>query len=115
MPKDEKQEQPKEVVGGLDNFEPRGTSGPIEDRNEYDQRLRELPPDQKQLAEESTRLADLCQYFSQHEMDIPPELVERVAELSKLTTSERIQALVDLNRALMEHLNATGRGPGTHQ
>lgn len=115
MPKDEKQEQPKEVVGGLDNFEPGGASGPIEDRNEYEQRLRELPPDQKQLAEESTRLADLCQYFSQHEMDIPPELVERVAELSKLTTSERIQALVDLNRALMEYLNATGRGPAIRQ
>lgn len=115
MPKDKKQKQPEEVVGGLDNFEPGGVSGPIEDRNEYEQRLRELPPDQKQLAEESTRLADLCQYFSQHEMDIPPELVERVAELSKLTTSERIQALVDLNRALMEYLNATGRGPAIRQ
>lgn len=115
MPKDEKEKQPKEVLGALDNFEPGGASGPIEDRNEYEQRLRELPPDQKQLAEESTRLADLCQYFSQHETGIPPELVERVAELSKLTTSERIQALVDLNRALMEYLNATGRGPAIRQ
>jgi hypothetical protein len=115
MPKDEKEKQPKEILGALDSFEPGGASGPIEDRNEYEQRLRELPLDQKQLAEESTRLADLCQYFSQHEMDIPPELVERVAELSKLTTSERIQALVDLNRALIEYLNATGRGPATRQ
>lgn len=115
MPKDKKQKQPEEVVGGLDNFEPGGVTGPIEDRNDYEQRLRELPPDQKQLAEESTRLADLCQYFSQHEMDIPPELVERVAELSKLTTSERIQTLVALNRALMEYLNATGRGPAIRQ
>jgi hypothetical protein len=115
MPKDEKEKQPKEALGALDNFEPGGALGPIEDRNEYEQRLRELPPDQKQLAEESTRLADLCQYFSQHEMDIPPELKERVAELSKQTTSERIQALVDLNRALMEYLNATGRGPAIRQ
>ena len=115
MPKHEKEKQPKEVLGDLDNFEPGGSSGPIEDRNKYEQRLRELPLDQKQLAEESTRLADLCQYFSQHEMDIPSELVERVAELSKLTTSERIQALVDLNRALMEYLNATGRGPAILQ
>lgn len=115
MPKDEKEKQPKEILGALDNFEPGGASGPIENRNEYEQRLRELPPGQKQLAEESTRLADLCQYFSQHEMDIPPELVERVAELSKLTTSERIQALVDLNRALMEYLNGTGRGPAIRQ
>ena len=115
MPKDEKEKQPKEVWGALDNFEPGGASGPIENRNEYEQRLRDLPPEQKQLAEESARLADLCQYFSQHEMDIPPELVEQVAELSKLPTSERIRALVDLNRALMEYLNATGQGPAIRQ
>ena len=115
MPKDEKDKQPKEVLGALDNFEPGGASGPIENRNEYEQRLRELPPRQKQLAEESARLADLCQYFSQHELDIPPELVEQVAELSKLPTSERVRALVELNRALMEYLNATGQGPATRQ
>lgn len=115
MPKDEKEKQPKEVLWALDNFEPGGASGPIENRNEYEQRLRELPPHQKQLAEESARLADLCRYFSQHEMDIPPELVQQVAELSKLATSERIRALVDLNRALMKYLNATGQGPAIRQ
>jgi hypothetical protein len=102
-------------LGALDNFERGGASGPIEDRNEYEQRLRELPLDQKQLAEESTRLADLYQYFSQHKMDIPPELVERVTQLSKLTISKRIQALVDLNRALMEYLDAIGRDPAIRQ
>jgi len=115
MAKDEKEKRPNEVLGALDNFEPGGASGPIEDRNEYEQRLRELPLDQKQLAEESTRLTDLCQYFSQHKMDIPPELVERVTQLSKLTTSKRIQALVDLNRALMEYLDAIGRDPAIRQ
>jgi hypothetical protein len=115
MSKDEKGNQPKEVFGALDAFEPGGASGPIENRNEYEERLRELPPDQKQLAEESTRLADLCQYFSQRQIDIPPELVGQVGGLSKLTTSERIGALVDLNRALMEYLNGIGQDPAIRQ
>jgi hypothetical protein len=111
MSKDEKKCQPKDIFGALDKFEPGGASGPIENRNEYEQRVRELPPDQKLLAEESTRLANLCQFFSRQQIDIPPALLERIAGLSKLTISERIRALVEINRELMEYLNASGQGP----
>jgi len=110
MSKDEKKCRPKDIFGALDRFEPGGASGPIENRNEYEQRVRELPPDQKLLAEESTRLADLCQCFSRQQIDIPPELLEQIAGLSKLTISERIRALVEINRGLMEYLNASGQG-----
>lgn len=109
MSKDEKRCQPKDIFGALDRFEPGGASGPIENRNEYEQRVRELPPDQKLLAEESTRLADLCQYLSRQQIDIPPELLEQVAGLSSLTISERIRALIEINRELMEYLTAAGK------
>jgi hypothetical protein len=74
-----------------------------------------LPSDQKQLAQESTRLADLCQYFSRQLIDIPPEIAEQIAGLSRLTTAERIRGLVDVNQALMEYLNDVGQDLGIWQ
>lgn len=115
MSKHDKGNQPRNAEGALDKFEPGGALGPIEDRNEYEQRLNDLPPDQNQLAKENIRLADLCQYFSQQQIDNPPEIVERVAGLSRLFTGERIRALIDVNRALMEYLNDVGQDPGIRQ
>ena len=112
MLKDDKRSQPRTTEGALDKVEPGGALGPIEDRNEYEPRLNALPPDQNHLAQESTRLADLCQYFSLQKIDIPPEIVEQVAGLSKLATAERIRALIEVNRALMEYLNDVGQDPG---
>lgn len=115
MSKGDKRDQPRNREGALDKFEPGGALGPIENRNEYEQRLNALPSDQNQLAQESMRLADLCQYFSLQKIDIPPEIVEQVAGLSRLTTAERIRALIDVNRALMEYLNDVGEDPGIRQ
>ena len=71
MSNDEKKGQSNITGSPLDKFEPGGELGPIEDRNEYEQRLNSLPPVQKELAQESTRFADLCQYFSQQKIDLP--------------------------------------------
>lgn len=115
MLKDDKSDRPRNTEGALNKFEPGGALGPIEDRSEYEQRLTALPPDQNQLAKENTRLADLCQYFSLQKIDIPPEIVEQVAGLSRLTAAQRIRALIDVNRALMEYLNDVGEDPGIRQ
>jgi hypothetical protein len=115
MSKEEKKGQSSKAGGPLDRFEPSGDLGPIEDRNEYEQRLRSLPPDQRELAQENTRLADLCRYFSEQNMDVPPEVLEQVGRLSKLAISERIRALKNINRELMEYLNDVGQDPGIRQ
>lgn len=115
MSNDDKRGQHRNTEGALNKFEPGGELGPIDDRNEYEQRLNALPPDQKELARENTRLADLCQYFSAQKMDIPPPLVERVGGLRRLAIPERIRALKELNRALMEYLNDVGQDPGIRQ
>ena len=88
---------------------------PFDDRNQYEQRLNSLPAEQKEFAEESTRFADLCQYFSQQKMDIPPSVVERVGGISKLSVPDRIRAMKDINRELMEYLNDVGQDPGIRQ
>jgi hypothetical protein len=110
-----KRDHSRNSEGALQKFEPGGAQGPIEDRNEYERRLNALPPDQDQLAQETTRLADLCQYFSLQKIDVPSEIAERVAGLSRLATPERIRALIDVNRALMEYLNDVGQDPGIRQ
>src|SRR5260370_6718590 len=115
MSKDEKENRSKPKSGALDKYEPGGESGPLDDRNEYEHRLNSLPPGQKELAEESTRFADLCQYFSQRKMDIPPSIVERVGNVSKLPAPDRIRAMQDINRELMEYLNDVGQDPGIRQ
>ena len=47
--------------------------------------------------------------------DIPPEVLEQVGRLSTLAIVERIRALKDINRALMEYLNDVGQDPGIRQ
>jgi hypothetical protein len=115
MFEDEKENRSKQESGGLDKFEPGGELGAIEDRSEREQRLNLLPAGQKELAEESARLADLCQYFSQQKMDIPPSIVERVGSVSKLPARDRIRAMQDINRELIECLNDVGQDPGIRQ
>ncbi|HYL12354.1 MAG TPA: hypothetical protein VEV41_04935 [Terriglobales bacterium] len=97
--------------GMLNKFEPAGESGPIEDPTEREQRLNQLPAGEKDLARESARLADLCQYFSEEKMDIPADLVDRIGTLSRLEPGERVRELLSINQALMEYLNRVGSGP----
>jgi hypothetical protein len=115
MSKDEKENRSQPRSGALDKFEPGGEFGPLDDRNEYEQRLNSLPAEQKELAEESTRFADLCQYFSQQKMDIPTSIVESLRNVSNLPVKDRIRAMKDINRELMEYLNDVGQGPGIRQ
>jgi hypothetical protein len=115
MSKDEKENRPKPKSGALDKFEPGGELGPLDDHNEYQQRLNSLPAEQKEFAEESTRVADLCQYFSQQRMDIPASIVERVGNVPKLPVKDRVRAMKDINRELMEYLHDVGQDPGIWQ
>ena len=115
MSKDEKEDRLQPTFGALDKFGPGGELGPLDDRNEYEQRLNSLPAEQKEFAEESTRFADLCQYFSQQKMDIPPSIVERVRSVSNLPVKDRMRAMKDINRELMEYLNDVGQDPGIRQ
>ncbi|HKU24671.1 MAG TPA: hypothetical protein VJQ54_04315 [Candidatus Sulfotelmatobacter sp.] len=97
--------------GMLDKFEPGSESGPVEDMNEREVRLNQLPPDEKTIAIESARLADLCQYLSQEKMDIPADLLDRIGRLPRLQPEERVRELLSINQALMEDLNRVGSGP----
>jgi len=78
---------------------------------ERDERLNQLPAGERDLARESARLADLCQYFSEEKMDVPADLVDRIGTLSRLEPRERVHELLSINQALIEYLNRVGSGP----
>jgi len=110
MSKDEKQHR-----GAVGKFDAGRELGPIEDRVEYDRRLDALPPDQRELAQESARFADLCRYFSDKKMDIPPQVLDQVGGLARLPIADRIRVLKDANRTLMENLSDVGENPQIRQ
>ena len=103
-----KEEESKETTGALARFGSGGDLGPVEDRNEYDQRLKSLPPGEKELAQESAQFADLCQYFERQRMDVPVEILDQLGRASRLPIAERIEAMKKLNKRLMECLNDAG-------
>lgn len=110
MPRDGKQQH----RGAVGKFEAGGELGP-EDRNEFERRLDALPQDQKELAQENARFADLCRYFSVKKMDIPPQVLDQVGRLARLPIVDRIRVLKDANRALMEYLSDVGEDPQIRQ
>jgi hypothetical protein len=103
------------VQGSLSSFLPGGELGAIEDPQEYERRMRALPPAQREFAEEGTRFANLWQYFSEHRMQLPRQIVEQVGELPKLPAAEQIATMRRVNQALMEYLNDVGEDSGVRQ
>lgn len=73
------------------------------------------PTQEKELAEVCARFADLCQYFSQQNMDLPAQIVEEVRLVSKLAVDDRIIRMKRLNQELMEYLDDAGPDPQVPQ
>lgn len=109
MTGDESLRKPRQEM--LDKFERGGESGPIEDPTEREERVNQLPRNERELALESARLADLCRYLSEEKMDIPADLLDRIGMLSRLQPGQRVRELLSINQALMEYLNRVGSGP----
>ena len=115
MSKEEQQAKPELAKAGLVKFLPGGEFGPMTNRQEYEQRMNALPPEQREFAEESTRFADIWQYFSEHRMQLPKDIVNRVSGLALLTTVEQTTVLRSVNQELMEYLNDVGEDSGVRQ
>lgn len=74
-----------------------------------------LSADQQELAEVCARFADVCDYFSRQNMDLPPNVLEDIKRVSKLSVPERIAAMKRLNQGLMEYINHVGQGSRIRQ
>jgi len=105
-PKRQDDDLSRQLNQARNEFLPGGAWAPIEDREEYDRKLNSLPPEQKELSQEVTRHADLCRYFSEHDMQVPPHLVRAIREVSSLAVQERAARMRDINQELMEYLQS---------
>jgi hypothetical protein len=101
--------------GNLDRFELGDDLGAIENKNEYERRVNSLPAEERELAQESARFADLCQYCERVRADIPPEILDQLGAAGRLPIGQRIGAMKKLNQALMEHLSNVGNDSGFRQ
>jgi len=115
MSKEEQQTKRESATGSLAKFLPGGEFGPMTNRQEYEQRVNALPPEQREFAEESTRFADIWQYFSERTMQLPKGVVNQVSGLAQLTTVEQTTVLRRINQELMEYLNDVGEDSGVRQ
>jgi hypothetical protein len=115
MPKEEQQAKQESAKASLAKLLPGGEFGPMTNRQEYEQRIKVLPPEQREFAEESARFADIWQYFSEHRMQLPKDVVNRVSGLALLTTVQQTTVLRSVNQELMEYLNDVGEDSGVRQ
>lgn len=99
-------------LDGENKSSPTGALAPACDRGEYDQRIAALPPGRREIAEELTTYADMCQFFERQTMDIPPHILRAVVQVSTLSDSERAAAMRQINQQLMEYLNDVGEDNG---
>jgi len=70
---------------------------------------------QQELAEVCAQFADICDYFSRQNMDPPPNVLEDIRRVSKLSVPERIAEMKRLNQGLMEYINDVGQGSRIRQ
>jgi hypothetical protein len=116
MSREEDENNERNFQGGsLTKFLTGGECSPMTDRSEYEQRMNALPPEQREFAEEGTRFADIWQYFSEHRIQLPQDVVEQVSSLPKLPAAEQTVVLRRVNQELMEHLNDVGENSGIRQ
>lgn len=71
--------------------------------------------EETELAEACARFADLCQYFSQQNMDPPPQIVDEIQLVSKLAVGERIARMKRLSQEMMKYLNDASPDPQIRQ
>jgi hypothetical protein len=99
----------------LQKAEPDCAFAAIEDREERERRIGSLAPEERQLALETARFADLCQYLCQKNMDVPPHILDELNGLQKLALPDRTERMKALNQSLMECLNDVGEDTGIRQ
>lgn len=92
-----------------------GEKGPIEDPSEYEALTNSLPPEQREFVTEATRFAKLWEYLSTHNIEMPPDVVQAMRDLPRLSHDERIVLLQRINQALMEHENDASEDPQFRQ
>lgn len=79
---------------------------PLYDRKEFEEHVDGLPEAERELAKEATRCADLCRYFSEKRMEVPPHIVRQMRRARTLDLAEQLEQLREINSELMEYMHS---------
>ncbi len=78
-------------------------------------RIESLPEKERELARESRRFADLCNYLSQQNVDVPKNILDDLGQLARLDVPQRRIRMRTLNEELMKFLSDLGLGSSSAQ
>jgi hypothetical protein len=115
MSKDDEKQAPEPNCRDAKPFESFQELGASEDREERERRIASLHGHEQELAIESARFADLCQYFATRNMDVPPHILDQLSGIPRLPLGDRIRRFKALNQSLMEYLSNAGEDTGIRQ
>jgi guanyl-specific ribonuclease Sa len=101
-----------EIAKVLRQFQPGGKFAPIEDRTEFEQVIKSLPPEEQELTRELTNHADLLRYFAERNMKTGSDIADAMFAAAKLPVPERTDRIREINRVLMERLNHADQSDG---
>src|SRR5947208_3068338 len=87
-------------------FQPGGKLAPIHDLAEYERQMNALPAGERELAQEVTIYANLCQFFSEKSWSVPYHIRQAVREVRKFEVPERIAKMREVNQAVMEMIHS---------
>lgn len=93
-------------------FAPGGSLAPIEDHIEREKLIDSLPKDEKALAEGLSRYADVCRFFAEHQMQVPPHIVRAIGRLNRLPIDARVVQIEEINQELIEYLHNVSEDTG---
>lgn len=94
------------IEGIRKQFQPGGKLAPISDLAEYERRMNALPPGERELAQEVTIYANMCQFFSERKWTVPYDIRQAVRELQTMEIPDRIVRMREVNEALMERIHS---------
>lgn len=99
-----------ELAKLFQHFQPGGRFGPIEDRDEYEEGIKSLPPAEQELVRELTNYANLVKYFAEQKLKTGSDIADAMFAAAKLPVEERIARVREINQVLMERLKDAGQG-----
>src|SRR5581483_11138120 len=94
------------IDGIRKHFLPGGKLAPINDLAEYERQMNALPPSERELAQEVTICANMCQFFSEKNWTVPHQIRVSMLDVKNLEIPEPIGRMREINQELMEIIHS---------
>jgi hypothetical protein len=101
----------QELISLLKRLGPTGEIPPVKDLEEWEEKLKSLPPDERDLTRELARFVDLWRYLQERGTTLGKEITHSVAQLRDCPPEARISRLREINTDLMRRI---GNDAGTN-